>query len=80
MEDAEDAEDVEAIFVGEMVRVEEVAALDCTDDDEPEIVELKTYTESLFPAPQYSVLSPGHRKLQSVAGATTDPALKESPQ
>lgn len=38
------------------------------------------YSSSRFPAPQYSKLFPGQRKLQSPAGAGMDPAPRELPQ
>jgi len=38
------------------------------------------YTDSRNPAPQSSNELPLHVKLQSVAGAETEPALKELPQ
>ena len=41
---------------------------------------LFVYTESLLPAPQSSVPSPAQGKLQSVAGAATDPGLNAFPQ
>jgi hypothetical protein len=43
-------------------------------------VELKAYNSSLFPAPQYSVPSPGHVKLQSVVVAWILPACNVFPQ
>ena len=41
---------------------------------------LFVYTDNLFPAPQSSVPSPAQGKLQSVAGAATDPGLNVFPQ
>lgn len=38
------------------------------------------YNSNLFPAPQYSMLLPGHIKLQSPAAARTDPAPRLLPQ
>lgn len=38
------------------------------------------YISSLFPAPQYSRLFPGHKKLQSPLAARTDPAPRLLPQ
>lgn len=43
-------------------------------------VALKAYSSSLFPAPQYSVPSPGHVKLQSVVVALMLPACNVFPQ
>ena len=43
-------------------------------------VALKAYSSSLFPAPQYSVPSPGHVKLQSVVVALILPACNVFPQ
>jgi len=54
--------------------------LDVELDDDEELAPLSTYTERRFPAPQYSSGLPPHSKLQSVAGAGTDPALKLFPQ
>jgi hypothetical protein len=48
--------------------------------DEEEAALLSSYTERRFPAPQYSSELPPHGKLQSVAGAGTDPLLKLFPQ
>lgn len=54
--------------------------LDVDDDDEDEDdEELLVYTDRRLPAPQYVALSPAQRKLQSVAGAGTEPAPKELP-
>jgi hypothetical protein len=38
------------------------------------------YTERRFPAPHFSAELPAHAKLQSDAGAATEPALKLFPQ
>jgi hypothetical protein len=45
-----------------------------------EAVEFNWYTDNLLPAPHSSVPSPGHGKLQSVAGAGTEPPVNELPQ
>jgi hypothetical protein len=49
-------------------------------DEDEEAALLSSYTERRFPAPQYSSALPPHGKLQSVAGAGTDPVLKLFPQ
>jgi hypothetical protein len=54
--------------------------LDVELNDDEEAAPLSTYADKRFPAPQYSSGLPPHGKLQSVAGAGTDPALKLFPQ
>jgi hypothetical protein len=66
-----------------------IPVLTLADDDdevEAEAVELDDtmvsleYTDRRLPAPQYSRLFPEHRKLQSEAGAGTEPAPNSLPQ
>jgi hypothetical protein len=67
--------------VTEILELELELELDVVELDEDEVaIPLSTYTERRFPAPQYSSGLPPHGKLQSVAGAGTDPALKLFPQ
>ena len=81
---AEDAELVndDEVDVEEAFTVDAVDAVDelvpvCVEDAIPEelaAAEDSLYISSLSPAPQYSTLLPGHRKLQSLwVGASTAP-------
>jgi len=67
----------------ETVELVEIGSTDEDEDDEE--LDVKTlgaswYISSLFPAPQYSKLFPGHKKEQSPMFSMTDPALMEFPQ
>jgi hypothetical protein len=90
MEDVDDA-DVEELLTEELLRddvLEDelllvVVGHEIETVDVLEIVAavaLKAYSSSLFPAPQYSVPSPGHVKLQSVVVAWILPACNVFPQ
>jgi hypothetical protein len=80
---AEDDDELEDELGAEDKEVdEEEDASDEDEEDEEEDcdTEFFVYTESRRPAPQSSNAFPLHVKLQSVAGAGIEPALKELPQ
>lgn len=74
-------EDVEDEVVEATV---DAGAVDVEDEDEVEDVETEAApalnTFNLFPAPQVSVLLPGHTKLQSDSDVFTEPLCRLSPQ
>jgi hypothetical protein len=73
--DIETVEVVDAVDGDVSVEVETVDLIDVVA-----AVELKAYSSSLFPAPQYSVPSPGHVKLQSIIFAWVLPVCNVFPQ
>lgn len=74
LEDEPEAEDKE------VDEEEDEADKDEDDEEEDCDTEFFVYTERRKPAPQSSNVFPLHVKLQSVAGAGIEPALKELPQ
>jgi hypothetical protein len=58
--------------VDDGVEVSETLVLDASEES--------WYNSNRFPAPQYSMLLPGHMKLQSPVAARTDPAPRLLPQ
>lgn len=78
----------DVLLVPKLDEVDRTPMLDEVDNDDGDVDEAlvlvtrdaSLYISSLFPAPQYSRLLPGHMKLQSPSVARSDPAPSVLPQ